>query len=114
MIQLFYFPTFNVPDNFYQPSEPGYACVFSLKNPSHPEFICSASCGVTSVDMHPQHPHMVLTGLHDGNVAVYNLKLKSSPPVYKSSPSNGKHRDVVWQVDDDGTQYKSSFCPFSR
>ena len=85
-------------DNFYRQSEPGYACIFSLKNPSHPEFTCLASCGVMCVDMNPQHPHMVVTGLHDGNVAVYNLQLNTSAPVYQSSPRNGKHRDVVWQV----------------
>ena len=45
-----------------------------------------------------QHPHMVLVGLHDGNVAVYNLQNKSKAPVFQSSPRNGKHRDVVWQV----------------
>ena len=99
-----FFPCFflifivSIEDNFYLQSEPGYACIFSLKNPSHPEFTCSASCGVMCVDISPQHPHMVVTGLHDGNVAVYNLQLKSSAPVYQSSPRNGKHRDVVWQV----------------
>ena len=41
---------------------------------------------------------MVLVGLHDGNVAVYNLQTKSRAPVFQSSPRNGKHRDVVWQV----------------
>ena len=25
------------------------------------------------VDIHPRHPHMLACGLHDGNVAVYNL-----------------------------------------
>ena len=95
-------------DNFYLQSEPGYACIFSLKNPSYPEFTCSASCGVMCVDISPQHPHMVVTGLHDGNVAVYNLQLKSSAPVYQSSPRNGKHRDVVWQV----VAIENSFYPF--
>ena len=85
-------------DNFYRQSEPGYACIFSLKNPSHPEFTCQASSGVMCVDMSPQHPHMLVTGLHDGNVAVFNLQLNTSAPVYQSSPRNGKHRDVVWQV----------------
>ena len=45
---------------------------------------------------------MLVTGLHDGNVAVYNLQLNTSAPVYQSSPRNGKHRDVVWQVREHG------------
>ena len=54
----------------------GYVCLFSLKNPSYPEWVCSSPCSVMSVDLHPAHPHMVVCGLYDGNVAVYNLHTK--------------------------------------
>ena len=63
-----------------------------------------SGCGVMCVDIHPQHPHMVVCGLYDGNVAVYNLhKMRNGgvnmkQPTYISSASNGKHSDVVWQV----------------
>ncbi|XP_023325697.1 dynein intermediate chain 1, axonemal [Eurytemora carolleeae] len=50
------------------------------------------------VDIHPQHPHMVVAGLYDGNVAVYNLQTKQGKPSYLSHPHNGKHKEVVWQV----------------
>ena len=45
-----------------------------------------------------QHPHMVVAGLHNGNVAVYNLQSDPVRPVYRSSASNGKHKDIVWKV----------------
>ena len=45
-----------------------------------------------------QHPHMVVAGLHNGNVAVYNLQSDPGRPVYRSSAANGKHQDVVWKV----------------
>ena len=76
----------------------GVVCVFSLKNPSYPEFICHAPCSIISVDIHPNHPHMLVVGLSNGNVAVYNLQIGGKKPAYVSSAGNGKHRDTVWQV----------------
>ena len=64
--------------------------LFSLKNPSFPEYQCWASCGVMCVDIPPDHPHMLVAGLYNGNVAVYNLQ-KSSYPTYSSDVHNGKH-----------------------
>ena len=47
--------------------------LLSLKNPSHPEYTCLAHCGVLSLDINKTYPHLVVAGLYDGNVAVYNL-----------------------------------------
>ena len=47
--------------------------MISLKNPSHPEYTCLAPCGVLSLDISTAYPHLVVAGLYDGNVAVYNL-----------------------------------------
>ena len=30
---------------------------------------------VMTLDIHPSHPHMLVVGLYDGNVAVYNLQV---------------------------------------
>jgi len=76
----------------------GVVCVFSLKNPSYPEYLCHASAGVTAVDIHPHHPHMLAVGLSDGNVAVFNLQKNTGKPTYISTARNGKHQDIVWQV----------------
>ena len=88
-------------DDFYQQNKncKGVACVFSLKNPSYPEFICLSHCAISSVDVHPSHPHMLVTGLVDGNVAVYDLQKRNCRfPSYMSTSKNGKHRDIAWQV----------------
>ena len=45
-----------------------------------------------------QHPHMLVVGLYDGNIAVYNLQKNTGTPSYQSDAKNGKHRDIVWQV----------------
>ena len=84
--------------DFYRQPGLGYLCLFSLKNPSYPEYLCRTHCGVMCLDIHPKHTHMIAAGLYDGNVAVFNLRSKEPRASYMSCPTNGKHRDVAWQV----------------
>ena len=76
----------------------GMACVFSLKNPTFPEYICLSSCAILCLDVNPYHPHMLAVGLMNGNVAVYNLQIKTKLPTYISNSINGKHRNLINQV----------------
>ena len=76
----------------------GMACVFSLKNPTFPEYICLSSCAILCLDVNHYHPHMLAVGLMNGNVAVYNLQIKSKHPTYISDSINGKHRNLINQV----------------
>ena len=98
-MNLYKFATL-LTDNFAHQDDNSYGIVslFSLKNPSYPEYICIAPCQVMCVDIHPSHPHMILAGLVRGHVAVYNLQIKSQYPSHISTTLNGKHRDIVWQV----------------
>ena len=41
---------------------------------------------------------MLVAGLFDGNVAVFNLQKRGTKPDYISTAKNGKHQDAVWQV----------------
>ena len=41
---------------------------------------------------------MLVAGLYDGNIAVYNLQKNTGLPSYQSDARNGKHKDIVWQV----------------
>ena len=90
----------NFSDDFYNVDGncKGIICLFSLKNPSYPEYICLAHCGISAIDIHPTHPHMLVAGLMDGNVAVYDLQKRSQSHSYLSSAKQGKHQEVVWQV----------------
>ena len=49
--------------NFYSQPALGFVCLYSLKNPGYPEWVCRLGCGVMCVDLHPTHPHMVVCGL---------------------------------------------------
>lgn len=76
----------------------GYLCLFTLKNPSYPEYINSTDSGVMCLDFHPQHPYLVVVGLYDGNVAVYNIQLPTKECQFQSNPVMNKHGGIVWEV----------------
>lgn len=71
---------------------------YSMKNPSFPEYTFSSESGILCLDVHVDHPHLVVVGHYDGNVAIYNLKKPYSQPSFRSSAKSGKHTDPVWQV----------------
>uniref|UniRef100_A0A8C3NEM6 Dynein axonemal intermediate chain 1 n=1 Tax=Geospiza parvula TaxID=87175 RepID=A0A8C3NEM6_GEOPR len=75
----------------------GMLLLYTLKNPSFPEYSFSSESGVMCLDFHSDHPHVLAVGFYDGHVAIYNLKRASPQPSYKSSKS-GKHTEPVWQV----------------
>jgi dynein intermediate chain 1 len=78
---------------------PGIIACFTLKNPSHPEYVYYTDSGVLCLDFHPHIPSLVAAGLYDGSVMVFNLQKKGEVPIYKSlSYKPGKHTDPVWQV----------------
>ena len=79
-------------------SQNGTIALYSLKNPSCPEYIYIAPSGVMCLDFNLKYPYMIVAGLVCGNVAVYNMQLKTNKPTYLSSMRNGKHSDIVWKV----------------
>ncbi|KAH1168540.1 hypothetical protein KIL84_013130 [Mauremys mutica] len=76
----------------------GMLLLYTMKNPSFPEYIFSSESGIMCLDIHNDHPYLLVVGFYDGNVAIYNLKKLHSQPGYKSSAKSGKHTDPVWQV----------------
>ena len=84
--------------NFYDQPDCGYICFYSLKNPSHPEYVLKSYCGVMCLSSNPAHPQMVAAGLTDGNVAVYDLSRPGSLPSFMSQAGAGKHSELVWSV----------------
>lgn len=90
----------------------GLIACFTLKNPSHPEFLYETPSGVMSAVFHPDHPSMIAAGLYDGSVVVYNIQKKTDQPVFKSS---GGHGDPVWQVtwQKDDLDDNLNFCSIS-
>lgn len=90
-------PIFLGADDFMKQSR-GMLLLYSMKNPSFPEYMFSSDSGIMCLDMHVDHPYLVVVGHYDGNVAIYNLKKPHSQPAFRSSAKSGKHTDPVWQV----------------
>jgi len=76
----------------------GFLCLYSLKNPSFPEFSCQTDSGLLCLDWHPQHSSVLCVGLYDGTVAVYDTRAKKAAPIFQSTVKKGKHTDPVWEV----------------
>ncbi|XP_076240760.1 dynein intermediate chain 2, ciliary [Calliopsis andreniformis] len=76
----------------------GTVCLFSLKNPSYPEWICPTESPVMCLHFSEQHPHLLVIGTMDGAVAVYNVMLPPTTPQYKSNDVIQKHGGIVWEV----------------
>ncbi|NXC16129.1 DNAI1 protein, partial [Corythaeola cristata] len=76
----------------------GMLLLYTMKNPSFPEYVFSSESGIMCLDFHNDYPYLVAVGFYDGNVAIYNLKKATSQPSYKSSAKSGKHAEPVWQV----------------
>ncbi|XP_030375419.1 dynein intermediate chain 2, ciliary-like [Scaptodrosophila lebanonensis] len=84
--------------DFTKQLDEGYLCLFTVKNPSFPDYIIQTDCGVMCCDIHPHFPFLVVVGLYDGNVAVYNLRENYRTPLYLSRGNNCKHEELVWQI----------------
>lgn len=83
---------------FRDQKEDGLMCMFTLKTPSQPEYIVVTEAGVMSVDIHPTLPYLVVLGLYDGNVEVYDLQVSCTVAQYCSNSVTNKHASTVWQV----------------
>ncbi|XP_004444527.1 dynein intermediate chain 2, ciliary [Drosophila pseudoobscura] len=84
--------------DFMKQTNEGYLCLFTVKNPSFPDYIIQTDCGIMCCDIHPTYPFLVVIGLYDGNVAVYNLRDSCKDPLYISKGVNCKHGECVWQI----------------
>eukprot|EP00053_Salpingoeca_punica_P012141 m.108493 g.108493 ORF g.108493 m.108493 type:complete len:686 (-) comp15870_c0_seq2:269-2326(-) len=84
----------------YNKQSGGGIAVFSLKNPSAPEFAFVTTSGVMCIDFCPDTPSLLAAGMYDGSIAVYQLLYddSNSKPIYQSTVKSGKHNDPVWQI----------------
>jgi dynein intermediate chain 1, axonemal len=84
--------------NFLQPVS-GLICIFTIKNPTWPEYSFTTESGVMCMDIHPTCPALIAVGCYDGTVMVFDIRYKSNnKPIYQSTVRTNKHTDPVWQV----------------
>ncbi|KAJ8925798.1 hypothetical protein NQ315_009648 [Exocentrus adspersus] len=84
--------------DFMKPIAQGAVCLFTLKNPSFPDYICMTESAVMCVDIHPKYPYMVVVGLYDGSILIFNVHATCKYPAFRSNNVTNKHRGIVWEV----------------
>lgn len=82
----------------FQKQSSGLICIFSLKNPTHPEFSLTTESGVMCVHFHPEFANLLAVGCYDGSVVVFDVRQGTNEPIYQANVRTGKHNDPVWQV----------------
>ena len=78
--------------------ESGYIYVFSVKNNFFPEVKYTTETGVLSLDFHPKDYSLLVAGMYDGTVCVYDISKKQKTPILTCDIRYQKHMDPVWQV----------------
>lgn len=81
-----------------KPQPGGALCLFTIKNPSFPEHICLTSSAVMCVDIHSKLPYMILVGLYDGSINIFNVQATCNKPAYESNAVTNKHNGIIWEV----------------
>ncbi|XP_045122648.1 dynein axonemal intermediate chain 1-like [Portunus trituberculatus] len=91
----------------------GMLCLYTLKNPSTPERVFRAPCGVTCMSFHPQYGSVLAAGWADGTVVVYEARPPGRPGQLSSSTGSGKHLLPVSQVQWVSTDPGEDLCLYS-
>ena len=108
----------SVPDLFastYSPvtdkSQPqrGYLLTWTLKNQSTPRNNLELTAPANCVDWNPYDQGIIAVGTSDGNVAIYDVKKRSSLPIFTTLKNSERHSSgvtvVKWQPVDSSSNH---------
>jgi hypothetical protein len=76
----------------------GLLCFWTLKNPNFPEKIIKTEHSITCCQFSKKNPHLIAVGDSHGNIAIYNIRTNDSKPIAESKDLEGKHTDIVWEI----------------
>ena len=93
--------------------ESGYIFVYSIKNNYYPEIKYTTESGVLSLDFHPVHISLLVAGMYDGTVAVFDIQQKQKTPIILCDIRHQRHMDPVWQVKWYSLSEKNEYIFFS-
>jgi dynein intermediate chain 4, axonemal len=78
--------------------KPGYLCFWTLKNPSYPEKVFKTDHSITCCQWSKRDPNLIAVGDSHGNIAIYNVRGTDMKPIAESKDLDGKHTDVIWEL----------------
>ena len=76
----------------------GLLCFWTLKNPNFPEKIIKTDHSITCCQFSKKNPHLIAVGDSHGNIAIYNIRNNDNKPLAESKDLEGKHTDIVWEI----------------
>jgi WD40 repeat protein len=76
----------------------GLLCFWTLKNPNFPEKMYKTEHSITCCQFSKKNPHLIAIGDSHGNIAIYNVKQNDNKPIAESKDLEGKHTDIVWEI----------------
>eukprot|EP00775_Hariotina_reticulata_P012390 gene12390-12525_t len=76
----------------------GKVALWSMKNQFHPVWCFDTKSAVTGVTFSKRNPHILAVGMHDGTIAVYDVRSRQLLPLMSSTAQTGKHLGPVWKV----------------
>lgn len=76
----------------------GLLCFWTLKNPNFPEKIIRTEHSITCCQFSKKSPHLIAVGDSQGNISIYNVKENDLKPVSESKDLDGKHTDIIWEL----------------
>ncbi|CAD8067036.1 unnamed protein product [Paramecium sonneborni] len=91
----------------------GVVLLWSLQLKSRPEFYCFANSPITSACFHPFSPNVVLGGLYNGQVVVWDLRAKHTPEK-RSTLNSGGHSYPIYGLSIVGSQNANNLISSSN
>lgn len=79
-------------------TKPGYLCFWTLKNPTFPEKFIKTDHSITCCQFSKKDPHLIAVGDSHGNIAIYNVRGTDTKPIAESKDLDGKHTDIIWEL----------------
>lgn len=76
----------------------GILAFWTLKNPTFPEKIIYHDHSITCCQFSKRNPHLIAIGDSHGNIAIFNIRADDLKPIYDSKDLEGKHTDIIWEL----------------
>jgi WD40 repeat protein len=73
-------------------------CFWTLKNPTFPEKFIKTDHSITCCQFSKKDPHLIAVGDSHGNIAIYNVRGNDAKPLFDSKDLEGKHTDIIWEL----------------
>jgi len=76
----------------------GILAFWTLKNPTFPEKIIYTPHSITCCQFSKKNPHLIAVGDSHGNISIFNVKSNDKHPIADSKDIEGKHTDIIWEI----------------